>query len=73
MTLQDAVYQVLKARRRPMNIQEIAHEIELRELYEEQDGILALSKQVAGQIETCPELFVKFGQRVSLRSWQRAA
>lgn len=73
MTLQDAVYQVLKARRRPMSVQEIAHEIELRELYEEDGSAVAFPKQINSQIETCPELFVKFGQRVSLRSWQRAA
>ncbi len=73
MTLQDAVYQVLKARGRPMNIKEITHEIAQRELYEKHDGTPARPRQVDTRVENYPELFIKTGQRVALRSWQRAA
>lgn len=73
MTLHDAVYQVLKARGRPMHVQEITHEIAFRELYEKHDGTPAHPRQVDTRIENYPELFVKMGQRVLLKAWQRAA
>lgn len=73
MALHDVVIGVLNTRGQSMTTGELTDEIAHRMLFQQKNGTPANVSQIAARIDNYPELFVKKGQAVALKMWNRQA
>ncbi len=71
MALHDVVIGVLNTRGQSMTTGEITKEIAHRKLFQQKNGTPANVSQIAARIDNNPEIFVKKGQDVTLKLWNR--
>ncbi len=71
MALHDVVIGVLNACGQSMTAREIADEIAYRKLFQQKNGTPTYVSQISARIDNHPEFFVRKGQDVALKMWNR--
>lgn len=71
MTLHNAIFQILREKNSQMKTQEIADEINRRQLYVKRDGSPVTAFQIHGRTRNYPHLFSRDGSLVGLVEWDR--